>query len=224
MSDWSYVHKIVVNNLNECDTLKHLEYINESNVNVTSASGTTPLHLATLASKEDLVSYLISVRAAVNASNEFGETPLHWACKHGNLEIVKLLLDHGAVAGSYDHDGNSPLHWAAEYNHTALVHLLLHEDPTLLFTKNDSGDTPLRIACDNENYETAKIFLQAGAPADDVLTDVVKDDNMELVQILKKHAVEHNDGKVSPNFPTSVKLMTKKKVDAVQKQELVLIS
>lgn len=53
----------------------------------------TPLHLATMSNKPDMVKLLIDNGAKSNLPDRRGNTPLHLACKNGYIEIVNLILE-----------------------------------------------------------------------------------------------------------------------------------
>ena len=64
--------------------------------------GDSPLHLAVLKGRIDVVKDLIKSGAAIGAFNTMGWSPLHCAACSGNVEMVKLLLQNGANAAAVD--------------------------------------------------------------------------------------------------------------------------
>jgi ankyrin repeat protein len=60
----------------------------------------TPLHLAALNGREDVVRFLLSKNALINAEDAEENTPLHSAARGGHLGVVNLLLAAAAVSGS----------------------------------------------------------------------------------------------------------------------------
>uniref|UniRef100_A0A7S4HIR8 Uncharacterized protein n=1 Tax=Vannella robusta TaxID=1487602 RepID=A0A7S4HIR8_9EUKA len=184
---WDTIHKLVVNNLVE-EKPHHMQYITKKNANIPSSTGTTPLHLASLASYPTITSHLLSVGAKVNVGNEYGETPLHWACKSGCLETVRLLVKHGAFLNAGDMDGNTPLHWLAENDHPAIVAFLLGEEPKLVQLENHEGQTAIHIACEWKNYELVEFLLQHAQQhgfQSDITAIVHESDDLKLIQILR---------------------------------------
>lgn len=57
--------------------------------------GSTPLILATLADRADVVQALLTAGASAKAANGKNYTPLHAAAESGNLGSLELLLDGG---------------------------------------------------------------------------------------------------------------------------------
>lgn len=72
--------------------------LQSESVNVNEAderhwNGRTPLHLAMLRGRADLVSLLLSNGADPTACDNHGNTPLHWC---GHTVTVEMLTEHGA--------------------------------------------------------------------------------------------------------------------------------
>ena len=74
--------------------------------------GETPLHVAAIQGKANIVQQLIEAGADINAPGEHGYTPLHEACAQGKIEVVELLLRNGADVAIENKDGNTPLELA----------------------------------------------------------------------------------------------------------------
>ena len=54
----------------------------------------TPLHLAALRGRLDIVQYLISERGCDPiCRSKYSRTPLHYACQGGRLDVVKYLME-----------------------------------------------------------------------------------------------------------------------------------
>jgi len=75
----------------------------------------TPLHLAVIAGRRDVVEALLDLGADVMARDGADRaTPLHWAADRGDLDLVELLVARGAeLDASDDVHGWGPLGWAA---------------------------------------------------------------------------------------------------------------
>ncbi|KAL9621355.1 MAG: hypothetical protein Q9160_004246 [Pyrenula sp. 1 TL-2023] len=77
----------------------------------TTSHGTTPLHLAALSDRLDMVKLLIQEGGDVNAVDDYGGTPLHRAVsKAHNYDIAKLLIENGSDLGNVSLDQRTPLH------------------------------------------------------------------------------------------------------------------
>ena len=82
---------------------------NNSILNQREPPGNTPLHIASMWHRLDVVQELIEHGADVNAKADDGWTPLHDAVDVQNFEIVKYLLDHGANSYESDNNGHTVL-------------------------------------------------------------------------------------------------------------------
>lgn len=107
-------------------------------VEVRNAQGESPLMMAALKGKLDLVKRLIARGAEVNKP---GWAPLHYAATladENSVAEVRLLLEHHAYIDAASPNGSTPLMMAAHYGHPRVVRLLLEEgaDPLL---KNEQG-------------------------------------------------------------------------------------
>jgi ankyrin repeat protein len=74
----------------------------------------TPLYVACLNNKIELVNFLTSLRCEVNTVhyNKCFQTPLILACGHNNTEIVKLLIAAGADTNYVDRFGKQAIDYA----------------------------------------------------------------------------------------------------------------
>lgn len=68
-------------------------------VNAVDHMGNTPLHIATLNTREHSVNFLLSMRAEVNIPNMKGQSALHNSVLAKNLRSCKDLLIKGANRG-----------------------------------------------------------------------------------------------------------------------------
>ena len=62
------------------------------NINSLDKSGNSPLYIAILWNKIDIVKKLLLLNVDVNIINNIGETPLIKSIKDNNVEIIELLL------------------------------------------------------------------------------------------------------------------------------------
>jgi ankyrin repeat protein len=113
------------------------------------------------------------------------DTPLGFAIRHGDSRTVSLLLDRGASPMQSVAEGVEPLHLATVLGHPRIVKQLLKAgvDPNAALRlpvpaeflrqvrggtmrwllKNDQNITPIMLAADSGNAETARALLAAGA-------------------------------------------------------------
>ncbi|MCO5977981.1 ankyrin repeat domain-containing protein [Ideonella oryzae] len=87
-----------------------------------NAMGETPLMMAALKGRMDVMASLIARGARINKD---GWTPLHYAATGPNPDAVELLLAHGAVLDAVAPNGNTPLMMAAGYGAIDSARLLL---------------------------------------------------------------------------------------------------
>lgn len=84
----------------------------------------TPLHVAVMQQREDMIQRLLAAGANVGAANCNGQSALHFAAYRGDEAIARALLAAGAAASLKDAGGRTPLDWAAHRGKTGTVELL----------------------------------------------------------------------------------------------------
>ncbi|XP_051015929.1 85/88 kDa calcium-independent phospholipase A2 isoform X2 [Acomys russatus] len=77
-------------------------------VDSTSATGNTPLHVAVMRNRFDCVMVLLTYGANAGARGEHGNTPLHLAMSKENVELVKALIVFGAEVDTPNDFGETP--------------------------------------------------------------------------------------------------------------------
>jgi ankyrin repeat protein len=80
-----------------------------ANVNVKGERRMTPLMIASIKGKLDIVKLLIAKGADVNAANFTGLTALHLAAGAGSNACVEYLLQKGAKRDASDSHGTTPM-------------------------------------------------------------------------------------------------------------------
>jgi hypothetical protein len=86
---------------------QHIAY--GSDLNAKDAYGSTPLVVATVFDKREVVRVLLEGGADINATNAEGSTPLHVASFLCREEIVEMLLDHNADRSIRNQYGSTAL-------------------------------------------------------------------------------------------------------------------
>ena len=162
---------------------------NKAEVNAKDDDGHTPLHAAAFNGRRDVAELLLANKAEVNARDDDGATPLHYAARQGHRDVAELLLANKAEVNARDDDGATPLELAALNGHRDVAELLrqhgrqdttitdarIHDaardcdskkvkallkgNPDLVFSKNNSGMTPLHAAAYNGCKDVAELLL-----------------------------------------------------------------
>ena len=125
-----------------------------------NAKGESPLMMAALKGKLELVRRLIDRKAEVNKP---GWAPLHYAATHPgerSLPVVRLLLEHHAFIDAQSPNGSTPLMMAALYGNPKVVRLLLEEGADTAM-KNEQGLSAIDFAHRAGRKETADAIAAA---------------------------------------------------------------
>lgn len=143
---------------------------NIDNVNVTSKSGFTPLHIAAHYGNLDIGRLLIEKGAAVNCQAKNGICPLHVACKRGRSRMVSLLTENAADVNCPTKEGMTPIHVASANGGSKIIENLLEKGASVN-TKTRSGFSALHLATWGDHVNSAKQLLLHGANIDEISLD-----------------------------------------------------
>ncbi len=150
----------------QCQNVRAARLLLDSGVQVNARdpSGWTPLHLAAMSGRNDLVSILLDNGAEVNAREEQEQkTPLHLAAARENKDLTSLLLDNGAEVSSKDWEGKTALHLAAEKGSADNVALLLDKGGAEVDARDANGRTPLHLVSRCRHKEIISLLVGSGA-------------------------------------------------------------
>ena len=123
-------------------------------------NGVRAIHFAAGEPDPALLRTLIVAGADVNAEGRAGKTPIMEAARLGMLQNVRILVDAGAKLDVHDDLDRNVVMFAAMAKQSSLdIVKFLHESgaPDFSFTKK--GDTPLFLAIDHGNTDTALYLL-----------------------------------------------------------------
>ena len=143
-----------------------VEYINEPN-----AQGITPLHVACLAGRSEVVAMLLEAGANIFACDKDKMNAAHYAVSQRGSEtltILKRLESHGLDFNQPDKSNIYPLHLAARYgNAEALIWLISDADVDINVQRDRNLYTPLHYAAIQVvgHANIVNILLEHGADA-----------------------------------------------------------
>lgn len=125
----------------------------------------TPLHVAAVYGKSDMISFLCSQGANINSRNATLQTPLHLAARIGHLTASKTLVSLGAIVDSRDQSGYTPLRETIRRGHDDIALFLIKKGANVNL-KDRSGQTPIFMAVYYNYPEIVKMLLKHGAEID----------------------------------------------------------
>ncbi|XP_012671527.2 transient receptor potential cation channel subfamily A member 1b [Clupea harengus] len=128
-------------------------------------TGATLFHHATSGGSLEVIRLLVSATGpeGLNPRDEQGSTPLHWAVEKHKEGSCALLLDLGADPNILNTALMSPLHLAISKGHNGMVELLLSFSATDANLEGDLGNSPVMLACSNNNCQALDILFNYGA-------------------------------------------------------------
>ncbi|KAJ5070018.1 transient receptor potential cation channel subfamily a member 1 [Anaeramoeba ignava] len=120
-----------------------------------------PLHIACRNQDNiEVIKFLIDSGSDINAQD--GKTPLHVACLQEKLELVKFLLEYGAKVNG--NDNFTPLCAASQKKNFEIIKLLVEHGAILKYENIENIQTPLHIACRNQdNLKIIKFLVDSGS-------------------------------------------------------------
>jgi ankyrin repeat protein len=121
-SDYRTIHQLVINGDLNAVTQDLNDY--PGDLMLTDDAGQTPLHLAAIHCRTNVLALLLARGAKVDATAKGDATPLHLAAQAGCQDAVTVLLQHGANINARDSAGHTPMARAREWNQDAIVSYL----------------------------------------------------------------------------------------------------
>jgi ankyrin repeat protein len=137
-----------------------------ADVNAAAADGTTALHWAAYAGRDDLASVLLAAGADASAVNRYGVTPLGLAAEYGDAGLVRRLLTAGADARTTGPDGQTVLMLAARTGAVPVVEALVEAGSDVNARDTWMGETALMWAAGANNADAVRALVAHGAEVD----------------------------------------------------------
>ncbi len=111
-----------------------------------------------------LAELIAADRSVIDSWSADGWQPLHLAAYFGRAEAARMLLDADAEVAqpSRNRLAAPPLHAAAAGRHSELVWLLVASDAPVE-AREPGGWTPLHVAAANDDLDSVRALLSAGA-------------------------------------------------------------
>ncbi|KAL7032252.1 hypothetical protein ACKWTF_007263 [Chironomus riparius] len=131
-------------------------------INLGDDTNATPLILATLGGKLEIVKLLIAKGADVNAKKQGGHSSLQYAVSKNHKGIVQYLIEKGADINILDDRLDTPLHRAASLGRLDIVKILIDKGANLN-RQNRELNTPLHLALEDEQLTVGFLLIEAGA-------------------------------------------------------------
>ncbi len=129
--------------------------------NAKDANGIRAIHYAAGEPDPAILRTLILNGADLNAKGRTGKTPVMEAARLGMLQNVKILIDAGADLNAHDDLNRSAVMFAAMAKQSSLeIVKLLHEHSVPDLSFSDKGETPLFLAIDHGNTDTAMYLIE----------------------------------------------------------------
>lgn len=130
-------------------------------IEAVTASGETPLQIATAYNRVEMVRLLVDSKANLAATNHIGN-PLHYAISEKHEELTRLMIEWGAEIEARDRDGDAPLALAAMKGFRPAVQLLLERGADV-HAKSNEDRTALHHAASQGHADLVALLLDSGA-------------------------------------------------------------
>ena len=137
--------------------LKH-----KADINARDDQNNTPLHVAALCGKEEVVYVLIEeFDCDTRVKGAFGRSLLHIACNRGSVNLVRTLIrKHKADTNARDDKNDTPLHVAAFCGKEEVVSVLIEEFDCDTSVEGELGQSLLHNACYGDSVNLVRTLIR----------------------------------------------------------------
>jgi ankyrin repeat protein len=129
------------------------------NIHQLDSGGCTPLFIAALYNRADIVRYLAGLGADVDLQTITENRILCIVTSLGYLDVVRCLVQYGADPNKVDQNGDTPLHIASANGHLDIVKYLV-EQKVCLDMRNTSDYTPFDYAVRYQDMKTITFLIE----------------------------------------------------------------
>lgn len=136
--------------------------LNASNASERTAREYTPLIIAGMYNRANIILLLSDYGVKLDVQNIDGYSALSYAARFGNQDALKLLIELGADVNLEVKDGRTPLHLATQYAHIDAIELLVRNG-AIVNAVDNKGYTPLMFAVMAGYEPLVQFFLDMGA-------------------------------------------------------------
>ena len=178
--------------------LKAFIQIQAAMKSISSELPVTLLHAACMSDNKTIVAHILkTLNCSPNVCDSEGNTPLHVVCQWGSVNVFLYLSELEDIQkDALNKNNDSPLSLACKYDWNDLCKQLLDNfDCTSIPYPDD--ETPLHLACSNNNFELVKIIVEtnkvslqfietADKYGDTPIFNACRNGNLDMVQYLLK--------------------------------------
>ncbi|CAM4721838.1 unnamed protein product [Leuciscus chuanchicus] len=149
----------------KASAIDHLIQKSPEHLSFRDENGASLLHYASAGGNLDIIRLIVSTVGPeeLNVQDEQGRTSLHWAVEKDQQQSCELLLELGADPNILNSALIGPLHLAVTKRYNHLVEVLLSCDRTDVNLEGDLGNTPVMLACSNNNCQALHSLSKHGA-------------------------------------------------------------
>lgn len=128
-------------------------------IDASSLSGDTILHIATARGNLEMVKMLLNKGAKIDSTNRDAFTPLHSAAWRRHNDVLRILVEKGADISATTSNRSTVLHLAAWYGNCEMVSFLI-EAGAQVSSRTRDGDTALHQAAFNNHNRCLILLLE----------------------------------------------------------------